>query len=142
MANLNVRQSHRFFVQIHGLIVEVALNVLNAEPIIIIFKFGVIYFSGTSNWGCYALACALYALRKCRIHDRYYRRATGLPTDVETKFKWAVPTVEREYKNLEIVENAGIKDGISPHQQMSVDGFTFFPTHAEKVKEMRQIINI
>ncbi|XP_031967377.1 D-glutamate cyclase, mitochondrial isoform X3 [Corvus moneduloides] len=35
--------------------------------------------AGVSNWGGYAIACALSVLRSCEIHDRYLRRAVGFP---------------------------------------------------------------
>lgn len=43
------------------------------------FGLTVPLFAGVSNWGGYAIACALYVLRCCDIHDRYLRRAVGFP---------------------------------------------------------------
>lgn len=43
------------------------------------FGLTVLLFAGVSNWGGYAIACALHVLRCCDIHERYLRRAVGFP---------------------------------------------------------------
>lgn len=41
--------------------------------------FTVSLFAGVSNWGGYAIACALHVLRCCDTHERFLRRALGRP---------------------------------------------------------------
>ncbi|XP_053126628.1 D-glutamate cyclase, mitochondrial isoform X3 [Hemicordylus capensis] len=53
--------------------------------------------AGVSNWGGYAVACALYILSTCEIHDRYLRKAVGFPR-FSTKVAWtalALPSVAK-----------------------------------------------
>ena len=54
-----------------------------------------IIFTGVSNWGCYGLGVALYALRSCPIHDRYIRRAIGFPINASEQMRNYLPTVAR-----------------------------------------------
>lgn len=53
-------------------------------------------FTGVSNWGGYAIACALYILSTCEIHDRYLRKAVGFP-QLSKKMVWllALPSVTK-----------------------------------------------
>uniref|UniRef100_A0A8C4KEN7 D-glutamate cyclase n=1 Tax=Dromaius novaehollandiae TaxID=8790 RepID=A0A8C4KEN7_DRONO len=52
--------------------------------------------TGVSNWGGYAIACALYILSTCEIHDRYLRKAVGFP-QLSKKMVWlsALPSVTK-----------------------------------------------
>ncbi|KFP73862.1 PREDICTED: UPF0317 protein C14orf159 homolog, mitochondrial, partial [Apaloderma vittatum] len=52
--------------------------------------------AGVSNWGGYAIACALYILSTCETHDRYLRKAVGLP-QLSKKMVWlsALPSVTK-----------------------------------------------
>ncbi|NXU54202.1 GLUCM protein, partial [Turnix velox] len=52
--------------------------------------------AGVSNWGGYAIACALYILSTCEIHDRYLRKALGFPK-MSKKMGWlaALPSVKK-----------------------------------------------
>lgn len=43
---------------------------------------------GVSNWGGYALACALYILNSCEVHERYLRKAVG-PSRAPGEQNWA-----------------------------------------------------
>ncbi|KAM9290396.1 D-glutamate cyclase, mitochondrial isoform 2-T2 [Cariama cristata] len=52
--------------------------------------------AGVSNWGGYAIACALYILSTCEIHDRYLRKAVGFP-QLSKKMVWlsSLPSVSK-----------------------------------------------
>ncbi|XP_031212058.1 D-glutamate cyclase, mitochondrial isoform X2 [Mastomys coucha] len=53
--------------------------------------------AGVSNWGGYALACALYILNSCQVHERYLRRATGLSRGAgEQSWIQALPSVDKD----------------------------------------------
>lgn len=53
-------------------------------------------FAGVSNWGGYAIACALYILSTCEIHDRYLRKAIGF-SQLSKRMVWlsALPSVTK-----------------------------------------------
>ncbi|KFQ14644.1 hypothetical protein N330_05296, partial [Leptosomus discolor] len=53
--------------------------------------------AGVSNWGGYAIACALYILSTCEIHDRYLRKAVGFPELSKKTTVWlsALPSVTK-----------------------------------------------
>lgn len=56
-------------------------------------------FTGVSNWGGYAVACALYILNNCEIHDRYLRKAVGF-SKLSKKTGWAasaLPSVAKVF---------------------------------------------
>lgn len=50
--------------------------------------------AGVSNWGGYALACALYILYSCAVHSQYLRKAVG-PSRAPGDQAWtqALPSV-------------------------------------------------
>uniref|UniRef100_A0A672T340 D-glutamate cyclase n=1 Tax=Sinocyclocheilus grahami TaxID=75366 RepID=A0A672T340_SINGR len=52
--------------------------------------------AGVSNWGGYAVACALYVLNLCLIHWRYLQRGLGLSATPGQQSLWTacLPTVE------------------------------------------------
>ncbi|ETE67816.1 hypothetical protein L345_06394, partial [Ophiophagus hannah] len=52
--------------------------------------------AGVANWGGYAVACGLYILNTCEIHDRYVRKAIGYPRFSKYK-NWAsaLPSVAK-----------------------------------------------
>lgn len=54
------------------------------------------FVPGVSNWGGYALACALYILNSCEVHGRYLRKATG-PSHAPGEQRWtqALPSVAK-----------------------------------------------
>lgn len=54
------------------------------------------FVSGVSNWGGYALACALYILNTCEVHGRYLRKA-GKPSRAPGEQHWAeaLPSVAK-----------------------------------------------
>nr|CAB3226523.1 UPF0317 protein C14orf159, mitochondrial [Phallusia mammillata] len=97
--------------------------------------------AGVSNWACYALGLALYTLKSCSIHDRYLRKAIGFPSDTKFMEKY-MPSYTREKKILEVIEDFGIQDGISPDQAMSVDGMYFDEQHATVIKDLRTIAGL
>ncbi|XP_053458306.1 D-glutamate cyclase, mitochondrial isoform X2 [Nycticebus coucang] len=58
--------------------------------------------AGVSNWGGYALACALYILNSCEVHRCYLRKAigsSGAPQD--QSWTQALPSVTKVIKNVE-----------------------------------------
>lgn len=48
-----------------------------------------------SNWACYALGLALFALRSCTFHERYVRKAVGFPLDPNSFMLDWLPSVSR-----------------------------------------------
>ncbi|CAH2328036.1 Hypothetical predicted protein [Pelobates cultripes] len=93
--------------------------------------------AGVSNWGGYALACALYLLNTCEIHERYLRKAVGYP-----KFSkgdtWAsaLPSVHKEEKMLNILVSQGVRSGKTGNLGMEVDGLLFYNTHSEMIEKL------
>ncbi|XP_782739.1 D-glutamate cyclase, mitochondrial [Strongylocentrotus purpuratus] len=93
--------------------------------------------AGVSNWGGYALAVALALLRLCPIHDRYRRRAVGLPPTEEEiqSIMAAIPRVDKEGKVLEAMVELGFMDATG-EVKMAVDWLPFYDVHANKIKEI------
>ncbi|XP_054758178.2 D-glutamate cyclase, mitochondrial-like isoform X1 [Lytechinus pictus] len=96
--------------------------------------------AGVSNWGGYAIATALALLRLCPIHDRYRRRAIGLPPTEEEiqSIKDALPTVDKEEKVLEAMVELGFMDATG-EVKMAVDWLPFHDVHANKIKEISSV---
>ncbi|KAK1138201.1 D-glutamate cyclase, mitochondrial-like [Acipenser oxyrinchus oxyrinchus] len=96
--------------------------------------------AGVSNWGGYAVACALYILNCCPIHDRYLRKAVGFPRHSEQD-SWAsaLPTVTKEEKLLEILVKYGIRSGKTGNLGMEVDGLPFYDTHSAMIQQLSDI---
>ncbi|XP_013372675.1 PREDICTED: UPF0317 protein C14orf159 homolog, mitochondrial isoform X2 [Chinchilla lanigera] len=56
--------------------------------------------AGVSNWGGYALACALFILNSCEVHGRYLRKAVGPSTTAgEQGWTQALPSVAKLEEN-------------------------------------------
>ncbi|XP_052594742.1 D-glutamate cyclase, mitochondrial isoform X3 [Peromyscus californicus insignis] len=93
--------------------------------------------AGVSNWGGYALACALYILNSCEVHERYLRRATG-PSRVPGEQSWtqALPSVTKEEKMLRILVQNRVRSGVSGIVGMEVDGLPFYGVHDEMVQKL------
>ncbi|XP_036283233.1 D-glutamate cyclase, mitochondrial [Pipistrellus kuhlii] len=93
--------------------------------------------AGVSNWGGYALACALYILNSCEVHGRYLRKATG-PSHPPGKQHWteALPSVAKEEKMLSILVQHGVRSGVSGRVGMEVDGLPFHGTHAQMIQTL------
>ncbi|XP_051006489.1 D-glutamate cyclase, mitochondrial [Acomys russatus] len=93
--------------------------------------------AGVSNWGGYALACALYILNSCQVHERYLRKATG-PSRVAGEQSWiqALPSVAKEEKMLGILVQNQVRSGVSGIVGMEVDGLPFHGVHAEMVQKL------
>lgn len=93
--------------------------------------------AGVSNWGGYALACALYVLNSCQVHDRYLRKATG-PSKGAGEERWiqALPSVAKEEKMLGILVQNQVRSGLSGIVGMEVDGLPFHDVHAEMVQKL------
>ncbi|MGH0174982.1 UNVERIFIED_CONTAM: hypothetical protein FKN15_069957 [Acipenser sinensis] len=96
--------------------------------------------AGVSNWGGYAVACALYILNCCPIHDRYLRKAVGFPRHSEQD-SWAsaLPTVTKEEKLLEILVKYRIRSGKTGNLGMEVDGLPFYGTHSAMIQQLSDI---
>ncbi|XP_020856053.1 D-glutamate cyclase, mitochondrial isoform X1 [Phascolarctos cinereus] len=94
--------------------------------------------AGVSNWGGYALACALYLLNINNIHERYLRRAVGLPTPSSRAAAWAqaLPSVIKEEKMMRILVQHQVRSGVSGNVGMEVDGLPFHGIHAEMIQQL------
>ncbi|XP_023783458.1 D-glutamate cyclase, mitochondrial isoform X1 [Cyanistes caeruleus] len=95
--------------------------------------------AGVSNWGGYAMACALYVLRCCEIHERYLRRALG-PPRTESRRLWlsALPSVTKEEKLLKTLVQLGVRSGKTASLEMEVDGLPFYDTHSLMIEKLLQ----
>uniref|UniRef100_A0A8C5WKI6 D-glutamate cyclase n=1 Tax=Leptobrachium leishanense TaxID=445787 RepID=A0A8C5WKI6_9ANUR len=93
--------------------------------------------AGVSNWGGYAVSCALYLLNTCEIHDRYLRKAVGYPKFSEGEV-WtpALPSVSKEEKMLSILVGLGVRSGVSGNLGMEVDGLLFHNAHSEMIEKI------
>ncbi|XP_044128480.1 D-glutamate cyclase, mitochondrial isoform X1 [Bufo gargarizans] len=96
--------------------------------------------AGVSNWGGYAVSCALYLLNTCEIHERYLRKAVGFPK-LSEKETWAssLPSVQKEEKLLAILVNHGIRSGVSGNLAMEVDGLPFYNAHSDMIKQLLEV---
>ncbi|NXA65239.1 GLUCM protein, partial [Mohoua ochrocephala] len=93
--------------------------------------------AGVSNWGGYAIACALSVLRSCEIHDRYLRRAVGFPGAPGQRL-WlpALPSVTKEEKLLKTLVQLGVRSGKTASLEMEVDGLPFYNTHSLMIEKL------
>ncbi|NXB93335.1 GLUCM protein, partial [Vidua chalybeata] len=93
--------------------------------------------AGVSNWGGYAIACALHVLRCCEIHDRYLRRAVGFPRAPSQRL-WlpALPSVPKEEKLLKTLVQLGVRSGKTASLEMEVDGLPFYSTHSLMIEKL------
>lgn len=96
--------------------------------------------AGVSNWGGYALACALYILNSCEVHGRYLRKATG-PSHAPGEQRWteALPSVAKEEKMLSILVQHQVRSGVSGNVGMEVDGLPFHGTHAQMIQKLLDV---
>ncbi|KAF1562286.1 UNVERIFIED_CONTAM: D-glutamate cyclase, mitochondrial, partial [Eudyptes pachyrhynchus] len=93
--------------------------------------------AGVSNWGGYAIACALYILSTCEIHDRFLRKAVGFPP-LAKKVIWlsALPSVTKEEKLLKTLAQHGVCSGKTASLEMEVDGLPFYNTHSLVIEKL------
>ncbi|XP_032820967.2 D-glutamate cyclase, mitochondrial isoform X2 [Petromyzon marinus] len=98
--------------------------------------------TGVSNWGGYAVACALYLLRTCAVHERYLRHAVGAPASLEQRQAWsrALPSVQKEEALLAILARHGVRSGVTGTLGMEVDGLPFRPTHSDMIEALLKIL--
>uniref|UniRef100_A0A4X2LZN5 D-glutamate cyclase, mitochondrial n=1 Tax=Vombatus ursinus TaxID=29139 RepID=A0A4X2LZN5_VOMUR len=94
--------------------------------------------AGVSNWGGYALACALYLLNMSDIHGRYLRKAVGLPTTSSRAAAWAqaLPSIIKEEKMMKILVQHQVRSGVTGNVGMEVDGLPFHGIHAEMIQQL------
>lgn len=93
--------------------------------------------AGVSNWGGYALACALYVLNSCAVHRRYQRKAIGPPRDPgEHSWTRALPSITKEEKMLGILARHEVRSGVTGAVGMVVDGLPFHDTHAQMIQKL------
>nr|XP_012629403.1 UPF0317 protein C14orf159 homolog, mitochondrial isoform X3 [Microcebus murinus] len=99
--------------------------------------------AGVSNWGGYALACALYVLNSCEVHGRYLRKAVG-PSRAPGDQSWtrALPSVTKEEKMLRILVRHKVRSGVSGVVGMEVDGLPFHGTHAEMIQKLVDVTTL
>ncbi|XP_075047870.1 D-glutamate cyclase, mitochondrial isoform X2 [Mixophyes fleayi] len=95
--------------------------------------------AGVSNWGGYAVACALYLLNTCEIHERYLRRAVGFPKFSEQTWASSLPSVSKEEKLLGILVGHGIRSGKTGNLAMEVDGLLFYNTHSDMIQRLLDV---
>ncbi|NXR54156.1 GLUCM protein, partial [Hippolais icterina] len=93
--------------------------------------------AGVSNWGGYAIACALHVLRCCELHDRYLRRAVGFPRAPSQRL-WlpALPSVAKEEKLLKALVQLEVRSGKTASLEMEVDGLPFYNTHSLMIEKL------
>ncbi|EPY81560.1 hypothetical protein CB1_000726125 [Camelus ferus] len=99
--------------------------------------------AGVSNWGGYALACALYILNSCEVHSRYLRKAVG-PFRAPGAQSWtqALPSVAKEEKMLSILVRHRVRSGVSGLVGMEVDGLRFHDTHAQMIQKLVDVTTV
>ncbi|CAM4571553.1 unnamed protein product [Lepidochelys olivacea] len=97
--------------------------------------------AGVSNWGGYAVACALYILNTCEIHDRYLRKAIGFPR-LSKKANWAsaLPSITKEEKLLRTLIQHGVRSGVTANLEMEVDGLPFYNIHSLMIEKLLEQI--
>ncbi|KAI4873315.1 hypothetical protein NFI96_029071 [Prochilodus magdalenae] len=97
--------------------------------------------AGVSNWGGYAVACALYVLNLCSIHRRYVQRGVGLLPTPEQRSLWAtsLPSVAKEEEMLHILVKYGVRSGKTANLGLEVDGLTFYPTHSDIIQRLSNL---
>ncbi|XP_060117224.1 D-glutamate cyclase, mitochondrial-like [Heteronotia binoei] len=95
--------------------------------------------AGVSNWGGYAVACALYILNTCEVHDSYLRKAIGV-SRLSEKGSWAsaLPSVVKEEKLLNILRQHKVRSGKTASLAMEVDGLPFYDTHSLIIEKLLQ----
>ncbi|KAL7992624.1 hypothetical protein Chor_016880, partial [Crotalus horridus] len=93
--------------------------------------------AGVANWGGYAIACGLYILNTCEIHDRYLRKAVGYPRFSKYK-NWAsaLPSVAKEENMLKILQQHHVRSGITASLAMEVDALPFFDIHSNLIERL------
>ncbi|XP_068457716.1 D-glutamate cyclase, mitochondrial isoform X3 [Clinocottus analis] len=97
--------------------------------------------AGVSNWGGYALACALYLLHTCPAHQRYTHRGLQHTHPQEQLQAWSadLPSVHKEESFLATLVRFGIRSGKTGHLAMEVDGLTFDPTHSDIITRLLEV---
>ncbi|XP_039202876.1 D-glutamate cyclase, mitochondrial isoform X1 [Crotalus tigris] len=93
--------------------------------------------AGVANWGGYAVACGLYILHTCEIHDCYLRKAVGYPRFSKYK-NWAsaLPSVAKEENMLKILQQHHVRSGITASLAMEVDALPFFDIHSNLIERL------
>ncbi|KAM8780427.1 D-glutamate cyclase, mitochondrial [Rhynchonycteris naso] len=96
--------------------------------------------AGVSNWGGYALACALHILNSCEVHGRYLRKAAG-PSRAPGEHNWteALPSINKEETMLGILVRHKVRSGVSGRVGMEVDGLPFHDTHAQMIQKLLDV---
>uniref|UniRef100_A0A672T2W5 D-glutamate cyclase n=1 Tax=Sinocyclocheilus grahami TaxID=75366 RepID=A0A672T2W5_SINGR len=89
--------------------------------------------AGVSNWGGYAVACALYVLNLCLIHWRYLQRGLGLSATPGQQSLWT------EEGMLHILVKYGTRSGKTANLGLEVDGLTFHPYHSDIIQRLRNL---
>uniref|UniRef100_A0A4W6FRT3 D-glutamate cyclase n=1 Tax=Lates calcarifer TaxID=8187 RepID=A0A4W6FRT3_LATCA len=96
-----------------------------------------------SNWGGYAVACALYLLHTCPSHQRYLRKGLGVehipPQEQLQDWTANLPSVDKEESFLSTLVRFGIRSGKTGNLAMEVDGLTFHPTHSDIITRLLEV---
>ncbi|KAL0969691.1 hypothetical protein UPYG_G00230940 [Umbra pygmaea] len=97
--------------------------------------------TGVSNWGGYGVACGLYILHLCPVHQRYLHKGLGQPCpptqDQLQAWTASLPSVAKEEEMLSILVQHGVRSGKTANLGMEVDGLTFHPTHSDIITRLR-----
>eukprot|EP00794_Sanderia_malayensis_P020587 gene20587-22618_t len=92
--------------------------------------------AGVSNWGGYALTRAILLCANCPVHDRYIRKGIGKPRQFSVD-DFSL-TVKQEDELSRYLLSLGIRDGVRKELSHSVDGFDFYPHHADMINQIQQ----
>ncbi|XP_077419712.1 D-glutamate cyclase, mitochondrial isoform X2 [Vanacampus margaritifer] len=98
--------------------------------------------AGVSNWGGYAVACGLYLLKTCPVHQRYLNKGLGADHQTPKELQdWTtnLPSVDKEESILSTLVRFGIRSGKTAHLAMEVDGLSFHPTHSAIITRLLDV---
>ncbi|NXO85729.1 GLUCM protein, partial [Sitta europaea] len=85
--------------------------------------------AGVSNWGGYAIACALHVLRCCHTHGRCAPAPPPAPCG-------SLPRLHREEKLLKTLVQLGVRSGKTASLEMEVDGLPFYNIHSLMIEKL------
>lgn len=79
---------------------------------------------GVSNWGGYAVSCGLFLVNK------------------SASLAWndCIPSPQEDFELLKFLVSLGCIDGIRGKAELFIDGFEYFPTHANILQQMIDLV--
>ena len=117
----------------------VVRNIANGETIAASTACDHLVTCGVSNWGGLALACGLYAVAKCRVHNRYRRNGLGFVDDTVSLDAFVLDAGADEDLH-KFIRDSGFRDGISGEQVLTVDNLDYYTTHATMLQTCRGLV--